>query len=110
MFQLKVEEWENLKSQFSMVGFWGGRRHPPFAFTEHGVLMLSSVLNSERAMRVNIQIVRLFIKMREIILTHKDLLLKIEQIEKKVLNHDGKVQLLFDYLNKFMKKIPRKVV
>src|SRR6187549_1505838 len=76
MFQLTIEEYENLKSQ-TAASSWGGRRKLPFAFTEQGVAMLSSVLNSDIAINVNIQIIRVFTKMREIMLTNKDVLLKL---------------------------------
>lgn len=79
-----------------------GLRYPPFAFTEQGVAMLSGVINSDRAVLVNIQIMRIFTKMREMLLTHKDVLLKVEQIESKVTSQDEKIKLLFDYLKKFM--------
>ena len=78
MFQLTAQEFENLKSQFA-TSSWGGRRKLPFAFTEQGVAMLSSVLNSETAIRVNIQIIRVFTKMRELLLTHKDILLQLRK-------------------------------
>ena len=79
-----------------------GLRYPPYAFTEQGVAMLSGVINSDRAILVNIQIMRIFTKMRELLLTHKDLLLKVEQIENKVTSQDDKIKLLFDYLKKFV--------
>src|SRR5258708_24176977 len=81
MFQLTEEEFENLKSQ-NVISSWGGTRKLPLAFTEQGVAMLSSVLNSETAIDVNIQIIRIFTRMRELLLTHKDILIKLEQIEK----------------------------
>jgi phage regulator Rha-like protein len=111
MFQLTDEEWENLKSQ-NATSSWGGRRTAPFVFTEHGVLMLSSVLNSERAIEINIQIVRIFTKMREMILTHKDLLLKMEEMEKKVAGQDDKILQIFNYLKQFVQDqtTPRKEV
>ena len=74
----------------------------PLAFTEHGAVMLASILNSQRAMEVNIQIVRVFIKMRELILSHKDLLIEMEEIRKKVANQDDKIELVFDYLTQFI--------
>jgi hypothetical protein len=80
MFQLTEVEWENLKSQFA-TSSWGGRRKLPFAFTEHGVLMLSSVLSSERAVQVNIQIMRIYTRMREMLMTNKDILAKLEKLE-----------------------------
>jgi hypothetical protein len=83
MFELTKDEFENLRSQ-NGTSSWGGARYMPMAFTEQGVAMLSSVLNSERAIKVNIQIIRIFTRMREMLLTHKDILLKLEQLESKV--------------------------
>ncbi len=82
-FQLTKEEFEILKSQIA-TSRWGGRRILPYAFTEHGVLMLSSVLKSKRAVKVNIQIMRIFTKMRELLMSQKDLILKVEKIENKL--------------------------
>ena len=83
MFQLTREESRNLTSQNAMSSFGhGGRRTLPYAFTEHGVAMLSSVLNSERAVQVNIAIVRAFVKLREWIVTHKELALKMDELER----------------------------
>src|SRR5882762_8574231 len=91
MFQLTEEEFENLKSQ-NATSSWGGRRKLPSAFTEHGVLMLSSVLSSERAIAVNIQIMRIYTKMRELLMTNQEILLKLEQLERKVDGHDEDIQ------------------
>jgi hypothetical protein len=101
MFELNKEEFTNLRSQF-VTSSWGGARYKPMAFTEQGVAMLSSVLYSKQAVLVNIQIIRVFTKMRELILTHKDLLLKMEQLEKKVASQDQKIALVFKYLKKFI--------
>jgi hypothetical protein len=111
MFQLTDEEFENLKSQFA-TSSWGGRRKAPFVFTEHGVLMLSSVLNSERAIEVNIKIMRVYTKIKEMLLTHKDLLLKMEEMEKKVTGQEDKILQIFNYLKQFIQeqKTPRKEV
>ena len=86
-----------------------GLRKLPLAFTEQGVAMLSGVLNSPRAIDVNIRIIRIFTKMREMILTHKDILLKLEQIEKRLVNegektkkHDAEIQLIFTYLKELL--------
>ncbi|MDZ4203215.1 MAG: ORF6N domain-containing protein [Bacteroidales bacterium] len=97
MFQLTETEFENLKSQIA-TSSWGGRRKLPSAFTEHGVLMLSSVLNSDLAIKVNIQIVRVYIKIRNMLGTHKDLLLKFEQFEAKLADHDDKIMLILEYI------------
>ena len=101
MFQLTGQEFENLKSQIA-TSSWGGRRKLPFAFTEQGVAMLSSVLNSEIAINVNIQIIRVFTKMRQLFLTHKDILLQLEKIEQKLTNHDDDIALIFEYLKQLL--------
>ena len=100
MFQLTKEEFENLKSQFA-TSSWGGRRKLPYAFTEHGVLMLSSVLNSERAIKVNIQIMRIYVRIREMIMLNKDVLQRLEGIERKMSEHDSNIMLIFEYLKQF---------
>jgi len=97
MFRLAKKEFENLKSQIA-TSSWGGRRKLPLAFTEQGVSMLSGVLNSETAIRVHIQIIRVFGRMRELLLTHKDILLQLEKIEKKLAGHDEDITLIFGYL------------
>ena len=76
----------------------------PYAFTEYGVVMLASVLNSERAIEVNIQIVRVFTRLREMVLTHKDILLKLEQLEKQVVNNSGDIQIIFTALNELLEQ------
>ena len=86
MFQLSKEEFENLTFQFG-ISRWGGRRYRPYAFTEHGVAMLSSVLNSKRAMQMNIVIIRAFVKLREVLTSHKHLARKIEEIEATQKEH-----------------------
>jgi ORF6N domain len=101
MFQLTEKEWENLKSQ-NAISSWGGRRKKPYAFTEHGVLMLSSVLNSDRAIQVNIQIMRIYSKLRSMIMDHKDILLKLETLEGKVIKHDENFKVVFDYLRELL--------
>jgi len=99
MFELTPEELTNWRSQFGTSNREKmGLRIPPFAFTEYGVLMLASVLNSERAIQVNIQIVRIFTKMREMLLAHKDVIDKLRQIELKLADHDNKILLIFEYL------------
>jgi len=100
MFQLTEKELTNLKSQIA-ISSWGGRRTLPYVFTEHGVLMLSSVLNSDLAIKVNIQIMRVYTKIRNMLATHKDLLLKFEQLETKLSNHDDQFLLIFEYLKQF---------
>lgn len=76
----------------------------PFVFTEHGVLMLSSVLRSEQAVQVNIQIMRVYSKMKELLLMHKCILVKLEQLEKKTDKHDKQIDLIFDYIKKLIEE------
>lgn len=111
MFQLTNEQWENLKSQ-NATSSWGGRRTLPYVFAEQGVEMLSSVLNCRVAINMNIQIIRVFTKMREMLLTHIDLLLEMEEIRKKVSGQDEKIELIFSYLKQFIKEQekPRKAI
>lgn len=86
MFRLTKEELENLRCQFG-TSRWGGRRYQPYAFTEHGVAMLSSVLNSKRAVQVNLRIIRAFIALRETLAAHKDLARKIEDLQRQQKQH-----------------------
>ena len=102
MFELTREEYQSLRSQNATLKRGQHSKYIPFAFTEHGVLMLSNVLKSERAIQVSIQIIRIFTKLREMLLTHKDILLKLEKIEKKVIDHDEKIRLIFEYLKKML--------
>ena len=103
MFEMTKEELSDWRSQFATSNSEVmGLRRPPFVFTEHGVLMLSSVLNSPRAIKMNIQIVRIFTKMKQMLLTHKDLLLRLDQIERRMEGHDSEIVVLFEYLKKLM--------
>jgi hypothetical protein len=104
MFQMSKEEMENWKSQIVISNTEKmGLRKPPLVFTEQGVAMLSSVLNSDRAIMVNIQIIRVFTKMREMLETHKEILQKLEQLEKKDIEQDDKIMLIFEYLKQLEK-------
>ena len=80
----------------------------PYVFTEQGVAMLSSVLNSERAIKVNIQIMRAFVKLKELLLTHKDLAIKIDALERKYNDHDQKIKAIFDAIKKLLEPPPAK--
>jgi hypothetical protein len=97
MFLLTSSEYDILKFQTG-ISSWGGRRKLPFAFTEQGVAMLSGVLHSQRAILVNIQIMRVFTRMRELLETHREILLKLDFLEKKDIEHDDKLILIFEYL------------
>jgi len=87
LFELNKQEVTDLRSQI-VTSSWGGRRYAPFAFTEQGVAMLSSVLNSPQAIRVNIEIMRAFVRLRAMIATNKDLSRKLDELERKVATHD----------------------
>ena len=108
MFQLTNDEWESLKSQ-NVISSWGGRRNQPFAFTEQGIAMLSSVLNSNRAIKVNIAIMRAFVKLRKLLQTNEELNRKFQAIEKK---YDKQFQIVFQVLKGLMEKPdePRKEI
>lgn len=103
MFELSESEFFNLRSQFA-TSSWGGARYTPMAFTEQGVAMLSSVLRSERAIQVNIQIVRVYTRMRQLIVDNKDLWLKIEKIEQALTKKDEEVQAIFKVLKSLLVK------
>ena len=103
MFQLTDTETGALRSQFATSNkVRGGRRYLPYAFTEQGVAMLSSVLNSHRAVEVNIAIMRAFVRLREILSTHKDLARKLEDHERKLGQHDEKFQIVFEAIRQLM--------
>ncbi len=112
MFQLSQHEWNllrdpssisNLKSQFA-ISSWGGRRHPPLVFTEQGVAMLSSVLRSQRAIQVNIAIMRAFVRLRHILASNRDLAKRIEKLERRIGAHDTDIQLILTDIHALMKK------
>jgi len=103
MFQLTKQEFEDWKSQIVISNSERmGLRKRPLAFTEQGVAMLSSILNSETAIRMNIQIIRVFTRMRQMLLTHKDILLQLEKMERKLTGHDEDIQLIFKYLKQLL--------
>ena len=99
MFQLTQEEVESLRCQFGTSKGRGGRRYLPYAFTEQGVAMLSSVLRSERAVRVNIEIMRAFVRLRRVTTTQADLVRRLDELEQK---YDGQFTVVFDALRQMM--------
>jgi hypothetical protein len=103
MFQLNQQEFEILISQF-VTSSWGGTRKLPYAFTEQGVAMLSSVLRSKKAIQVNIQIMLVFTKVREMLVDTLNLRLDIDVIKKKLENQDKNIELVFNYLDELMEK------
>jgi len=102
MFQLTEEEVDSMVSQIAIPSKQHLGGHLPYAFTEHGVLMLANVLRSKTAMRVSVRIIEIFVKMREMLSTHADILLKLEQLERKVDGHDENIQVIFAYLKKLL--------
>jgi hypothetical protein len=104
MFQLTAKEYANLRSQTVTSRSWGGRRTPPYAFTEQGVAMLSSVLRSERAIAVNVEIMRAFVRLRELLATHADLARKLVALEKK---YDAQFRVVFDAIRELMTPPPK---
>lgn len=102
MFRMTQKELDNWKSQIVISNREKmGLRKPPLVFTEQGVAMLSSVLNSDTAIMVNIQIIRVFTKMREMLETHHEILRKLDELERKNIEHDDKIILIFEYIKQF---------
>jgi len=112
MFRLTEEENESLRSQNTSLKRGRHSKYPPDAFTEHGILILSSVLKSERAEKVNLLIIDTFIELNKMLLTHQDLLIKMNTLESKVANQDKSIKQVFDYLKQFVKEQsePRKPI
>jgi len=110
MFQLAASEAESLRSQFATSNRRGGRRYLPYAFTEQGVAMLSSVLNSKRAILVNVAIMRAFVRLRETLGAHKEFARTLENLERKYADHDAQIKGIFDALRALMEppKTPRR--
>ena len=102
MFQLSDMEWASLRSQVVISKGRGGRRYAPYVFTEHGALMLSSVLNSDMAADVGILVVRTFVQLREMLSTHKELAAKFEVLEQKIGSHDQAIAGLIDAIRHLM--------
>jgi phage regulator Rha-like protein len=116
VFQLTLEETQSLRSQFvisklkphGLTTGRGGTRYPAYAFTEQGVAMLSSVLNSKRAIQVNIAIMRAFVKLRQILSTHKELVHKLNELERKIEKHDVDIKSIFEAIRQLMAPPPTK--
>jgi len=106
MYELTTDEVADLRSQSVISSAWGGRRYLPRAFTEQGVAMLSSVLSSPRAVQVNIEIVRAFVRMRQVLASHAGLALKLDSLERK---YDVQFRVVFDAIRELMAKPDRPV-
>lgn len=103
MFQLTKQEFDDLRCQSGISSDWGGRRYPPYAFTEQGVAMLSSVLRSKRAVRVNVEIMRAFVQLRQMLPSHTDLARKLAALEQK---YDAQFKSVFDAIRELMAPPP----
>lgn len=102
MYQLTDDEWAILRSQFVISKGRGGRRYAPYAFTEHGALMLASVLNSERAVEIGVLVVRAFIRLRELLANNKELANRLEDMEHNLSTHDQAITGLIDAVRQLM--------
>lgn len=102
MFQLTSEEFDILRSQSATSSQWGGRRYPPYAFTEQGVAMLSGVLRSKRAVQVNVEIMRAFVRLRRLLATNEQLSRKLNALERK---YDEQFKVVFDAIRELMKPL-----
>ena len=101
-FQLTAEEFTNLKSQIATSSFHGGRRYRPWVFTEHGALMLASVLNSEIAVQASVRVVRAFVRLREMVAANAQLAVKLEELERRFDSHDDAIANLFATLKQLL--------
>ncbi len=111
MFRLTFEEYKSLRSHFATLKQGEHTKYPPYAFTEYGILMLSGVLKSITAEKVNILIIETFVKLNKMLNTNKHVLLKIEEMEKRISGQDIKLLELFEYLKQFIRQdIPRKKI
>ena len=100
MFQLTKSEFDDLRSQSVISRSWGGRRYPPYAFTEQGVAMLSSVLRSEQAAQVNVEIMRAFVQLRALLATNRDLALRLDELEQR---YDAQFKVVIDAIRELMR-------
>tara|TARA_B110000091_G_C13583572_1_gene377559 strand:- start:3 stop:533 length:531 start_codon:yes stop_codon:yes gene_type:complete len=104
MFEITKQEYESLRSQFGTLKRGEHSKYLPLVFTEQGVAMVSSILNSDRAIAVNIKIIRIFTKMRELLKDNLSIQLEIETIKKKLTNHSKNIELVFNYLDELIEK------
>ena len=113
MFELSTDEYKNLRVNMrsqNATSNWKSTTYTPYAFTELGVAMLSSVLNSKLAIQVNIQIIRVFTKMRQLLSSHKEILQKLDMLEKKDVEHDEKIMLILEYIKQQNKQNNRYLI
>jgi hypothetical protein len=104
MFRLSKEEFANLRRHFGTSSSWGGRRYAPYAFTEHGAVMLAAVLNSQVAIQASIQVVRAFVRLRQLVVSNASFRRKLASLEKKLEDHDEKFAVVFDAIRQLMEE------
>jgi hypothetical protein len=107
MFQITDEEFQLLRSQIGISKGRGGRRYLPYVFTEQGVAMLSSVLHSDRAIQVNVAIMRVFVRLREMMTTHKELASKRSELETRIRDHDEKIVAIFEAIRRLFPRVEK---
>jgi hypothetical protein len=109
MFRLENQEFAILRSQFA-TSSWGGRRYPPFVFTEHGAIMAASILNSPRAIEVSAYVVRAFVQMREALMAHKEIGKRLDELERKFGTHDGAIGQILETIRRLMQppEVPKR--
>jgi len=107
MVELTLEEDRALRSQFVALKQGEHTKYRPFAFTEHGILMLANVLRSDQAIAVSIHIIRVFSRMREVLLSHQEVLRKLEELEGRLTGHDEEIQAIFDHLTALVSPVER---
>jgi hypothetical protein len=105
MFELNEKEWQKLKKNYGEMNDWGGRRTPPLVFTEQGVAMLSGILNSQVAIKINIQIMRIFVKVRSVLSETSEIKLEIEKIKKHLDKQTKAFEVVFDSLDELAEKV-----
>jgi hypothetical protein len=105
MFQLTRKEFDALRSQFVISKSRGGRRHLPYAFTEHGAIMAANVLNSERAVEASVQVVRVFVRLRQMLVSNSELARKLDELEKR---YNRQFKIVFDAIRQLMTPVPLK--
>ena len=110
MFRLTVEEVDSMVSQNAIPSKKQLGGSLPYVFTEHGVLMLASVLKSEKAMQVSIRVIEIFVKMREMLSAHSDILVQLEKAEHKLNQHDKDIQLIFNYMKQLLNQPSERTV
>ena len=106
VFRLSKDEFDNLRCQSGTSNQWGGRRYTPYAFTEHGAIMVASVLASPRAVKVSVYVVRAFVKLREVLSTHKELARKLAELERRLDTHDDQIEALLEAIRELMAPPP----